>query len=205
MHAPMVTANEAAVLAMVEPRDVHRAFDERLLPETLLSGAGTARQVARDAVPLLAFYFRTAKILQADARRAVIRQVAEGNHHHTLVMGHGITADLRPFIAETEAQSRRIEQARAMAVRDPAILAGSEPVVRGTRVPVRDVAAAVVAGLPMHEILSSYPSLSAEQVELAALYASVERPRGKPSRKLADRLPPGARPIASGTIPRPVT
>ena len=56
MHAApqMVSANEAAALAMVEVRDVHRAFDERLLPEALLGGAGAGRQVARGAVPLLA-------------------------------------------------------------------------------------------------------------------------------------------------------
>ena len=38
----MVSANEAAALAMVEIRDVHRAFDEHLLPEALLGGAGQA-------------------------------------------------------------------------------------------------------------------------------------------------------------------
>ena len=80
---------------------------------------------------------------------------------------------------------------------------GTEPAVRGTRVPIRDVAAAVSAGLPLADILASYPSLTTEQVELAALYASVERPRGKPRRPLAERLPPGARVVASGTVPRP--
>ena len=89
-----------------------------------------------------------------------------------------------------------------MAVLDPDALRGSEPVVRGTRVPVRKVAAAVAAGLPVTDILHSYPSLTTEQIELAALYASVEPPRGKPRRPLADRLPPGARLISSGTVPR---
>ena len=59
----MFSANKAAALAMVEVRDVHRAFDERLLPEALLGDAGAGRQVARGAVPLLAFYCRTAGIL----------------------------------------------------------------------------------------------------------------------------------------------
>jgi uncharacterized protein (DUF433 family) len=212
----MVSANEAAALAMVEIRDVHRAFDEHLLPEALLGGAGASRQVARGAVPLLAFYFRTAGILQADARKAVIRLVAAGGRTGALrrvaalrrsrrlwPMGGGVSADLRPFIAETDARARLLEQAREMAVLDPDVLGGSEPVVRGTRVPVRDVAAAVSAGLPMANILASYPSLTAEQVDLAALYASVERPRGKPRRPLAERLPPGARLVSSGTIPRP--
>jgi uncharacterized protein (DUF433 family) len=89
-----------------------------------------------------------------------------------------------------------------MAVLDPDVLGGSEPVVRGTRVPVRDVAAAVSAGLPLPDILASYPSLTAEQVDLAALYASLERPCGTPRRPLADRIPAGARLVSSGTIPR---
>jgi uncharacterized protein (DUF433 family) len=119
-------------------------------------------------------------------------------------MGDGISADLRPFIAETDARARLLEQARAMAVVDPDVLGGAEPVIRGTRVPVRDVAAAVAAGLPLAHILASYPSLTAEQVELAALYASVERPRGKPRRPLSERLPAGARLVSAGTVPRPV-
>jgi uncharacterized protein (DUF433 family) len=118
-------------------------------------------------------------------------------------MGDGVSADFRPFIAETDdARARLLEQARGMAVLDPDVLGGSEPVVRGTRVPVRDVAAAVSAGLPLADILASYPSLTAEQVDLAALYASVERPCGTPRRSLAERLPPGARLVSSGTIPR---
>ncbi len=151
----MVSANEAAALAMVEIRDVHRAFDEHLPPEALLGGGGASRQVARGAVPLLAFSFRTAGILQADARKAVIRRVAVGGRtgalrrvaalrrsRHPLPMGDGVSAELRPFIAETDARARLLEQARGMAVLDPEVLGGSEPVVRGTRVPVRDVAAA---------------------------------------------------------------
>lgn len=212
----MISANEAAALAMVEIRDVHRAFDEHLLPVALLDGAGGVRQVARGAVPLLAFYFRTAHVLQADARKAVIWLVASGGRtgalrrvaalrrrRRPLPVGDGVTADLQPFIMETDARAVLLERARAMAVLDPDVLGGTEPAVRGTRVPVRDVAAAVAAGIPLADILTSYPSLTAEQVELAVLYASVERPRGKPRRPLVERLPPGARMVASGTVPRP--
>jgi uncharacterized protein (DUF433 family) len=39
---------------------------------------------------------------------------------------------------------------------------------RPPTVPVRDVAV-VIAGLPLADILASYPSLTAEQVDLAAL------------------------------------
>ena len=104
----------------------------------------------------------------------------------------------------------RYDQSRAIRVAawlrrlfDSDVLGSMEPVVRGTRIPVRDVGAAVAAGLPSADILASYPSLTAEQVDLAALYASVERPRGKPRRPLAERLPIGARVVASGVVPRP--
>ena len=211
----MVSANEAAALAGVDVRDVHRAFDEHLLPETLLGGVGSSRQVVRPAVPLLAFYFGTAHVLQAEARKAVIRRVASGGRTgalrrvtaltrrpHLLPIGNGVSADLAPFITETEVRARKLEEARGMVVRDPDVLGGTEPVIRGTRIPVHDVAAAVGAGLSVPDILESYPGLTAEQVELAALYASVERPRGKPRRPLAERLPSGARLLASGTAPR---
>lgn len=215
--AQMVTANEAAALAMVEIRDIHRAFDEHILPEALLGSAATGRQVARGAVPLIAFYFRTASVLQADARRAVIQLVAsEGRtgalrrvmairrRTRLLPVGGGVTVSLAPFIVEVDERAKLIEQARAMVVLDPEILGGSEPVIAGTRVPVFDVAASAAAGVPVTDILRSYPSLSTEQVELAALYASVERPRGRPRRSLAERLPPGARMVSSMTVPRPV-
>ncbi len=119
-----------------------------------------------------------------------------------LPMGDSVSAGLRPFVAETDTRARLLEQAHGMAVLDPDVLGGSEPVVRGTRVPVRDVAAAVSAGMALADILASYPSLTAEQVNLAALYASVVRPRGKPRRPLAERIPAGARLVSSGTIPR---
>jgi hypothetical protein len=54
----------------------------------------------------------------------------------------------------------------------------------GTRVPVYDVAASVAAGYPMDRILASYPSLSREQVELAALYAEANPQRGRPKQSI---------------------
>jgi uncharacterized protein (DUF433 family) len=87
-----------------------------------------------------------------------------------------------------------LEKARAQVIADPEILSGT-PVIKGTRVPVYDIAASVVAGIPLERILSSYPSLNAEQVELAALYAEAHPPSEAPGRRAA--LPPGAKIISS--------
>jgi uncharacterized protein (DUF433 family) len=88
----------------------------------------------------------------------------------------------------------RLERARAQVIADPEILSCT-PVIKGTRVPVYDVAASVAAGIPMEDILSSYPSLKREQVELAALYAEAPPPREAPGRRAP--LPPGAKIISS--------
>ena len=88
----------------------------------------------------------------------------------------------------------RLEKACAQVIADPEILSGT-PVIKRTRVPVYDVAASVTAGVPMEEILSSYPSLNREQVELAALYAEAHPSPEGPRRRVAP--PPGAKIISS--------
>lgn len=210
----MVTAAEAAVIAGIDVADVHRVFDEHILPATLLSDTG-GRRIARAALPLLAFYFGTAKVLQAEARRQVIGAVTEGEkagaagllaalrrRRKPLPVCAGVTVDLRQFVTGADERDQRLAKARAMVVTDPEILGGAFPVIRGTRVPVYDVAASLTAGESPDEILAGYPSLKREHVELAAIYASAEPPRGRPPRPLAERPPPGARLIASGFIPR---
>ena len=81
-------------------------------------------------------------------------------------------------------------------VSDPEILSGT-PVIRGTRVPVYDVAASVASGIPMERILSGYPSLKRKQVELAALYVEANPQRGRPRQKTS--LPSNAKVIMKPT------
>lgn len=72
---------------------------------------------------------------------------------------------------------------------------GGTPVIRGTRVPVYDVAASVAAGIPLDRILAAYPSLKMEQIELANLYAEANPQRGRPRQRTA--APPEATVIVS--------
>jgi uncharacterized protein (DUF433 family) len=62
----------------------------------------------------------------------------------------------------------KLQPACTMVVSNPEILSGT-PVIRGTRVPVCDVAASLAAGVSVDEVLEGYPSLKRDQVELAAL------------------------------------
>ena len=86
-----------------------------------------------------------------------------------------------------------------MVVSSPEILSGA-PVIRGTRVPVYDVAASVAADIPMDRILAAYPSLDADKVELASIYAEATPPRGRPRYK--PDLPERARVLTDRFVSR---
>jgi uncharacterized protein (DUF433 family) len=93
----------------------------------------------------------------------------------------------------------RLAAARELAVSDPDTLGGAL-VIRGTRIPVYDVAASVAAGFPMGRILAAYPSLDADKVELAAIYAEANPARGRP--RSSGDLPKGAAIVADRRVPR---
>lgn len=89
--------------------------------------------------------------------------------------------------------------ARDAVVSDPEILGGA-PVLRGTRVPVHDVAASVAAGVPLDRILATYPSLDAEGIALATIYAEA-CPACSPTRG-SEELPKRVVIIANRRAPR---
>ena len=64
---------------------------------------------------------------------------------------------------------------------DPEILCGTP--IRGTRIPVHDVASLVDAGTPVQEILEIYPRLTPSQIGLASIYAKANPQRGRPRRR----------------------
>jgi uncharacterized protein (DUF433 family) len=99
-----------------------------------------------------------------------------------------LAIDLGPFLRSTRQRLARLSAARAFVVEDPDNLGGT-PVIKGTRIPVYDVASSVTAGLPAERILAAYPGLTEEAVELAALYAEANPQRGRP--RLLPSLPAG--------------
>jgi uncharacterized protein (DUF433 family) len=185
-----LTPAEAAVVSHVTMRDVHRVIDEHILPESLYSTDQT-RSFTSQACVFISFYFRAADRLTSEERQRTIRIASEpqGNSGSRLVQDAFLTIDLGTFWKDVEESLDRLHAARAMVVSDPEILSGT-PIIRGTRVPVYDVAASVASGIPVDRILSAYPSLQREHVELATMYAEANPQRGRP--RLRTALPAAA-------------
>ncbi|MGH9444600.1 MAG: DUF433 domain-containing protein [Terriglobia bacterium] len=188
------TPAEAAVIAGVSVRDVHRMIDEHILPDRLFHSQ-ESRSFKSQACVFISFYFGAADRLTAEERQrtiALASKVADWSKAKNVIQDEFLTIDFAPFSKGVEERLERLSAARDQVVTDPEILSGT-PVIRGTRVPVYDVAASVAAGIPMERILPSYPSLKREQVELAALFAEANPQRGRPRQR---EVPASARVVS---------
>lgn len=182
-----LTTNEAAVAAGVPVAKIHRMIDKRILPKTLYT-TSKSRTVRKDACLWIAFYFETEAVLTAEARSKAMRDFTA--HHRSwaelrnykVEESRAVQVQLSPIWEDVDRRLGLLKQVQEMVVEDPEILRGT-PVIRGTRIPVHDVASLADSGTPFEEILEIYPSLSRQQVELASIYAKASPLRGRPRRR----------------------
>lgn len=208
--AEMLKATEAAVVSRVSLRDVNRAIDERILPEAFVS-VDNGRHVLAGACSFISFYFETAKRLTSEERLFAIRTVgpkltrsrelawAALLREDWTVRDEFLIIDLGPFLKSTSDRMSDLEASREMVTSSDDVLGGT-PVIRGTRVPVYDVAASVTAGYPIERILEAYPSIDAEKVRLADIYAEANPLRGRP--RATGDLPEGSVIVSDRRVPR---
>lgn len=206
----LLKASEAAVVSRVSLRDVNRVIDEHILPEAFIS-LDNGRYILAGACSLIAFYFGSAQRLTAEERLSAIR-TAQPRLVRSLslpwaallsedwtVRDDFLTIDLLPFMKGSCERLNDLTAAREMVTASPDILSGA-PIIRDTRVPVYDVAASVAAGHPMEHILAAWPSLDAERIRLATIYAEANPLRGRP--RTATDLPEGSIIITDRRVPR---
>src|ERR1700735_1718712 len=182
-----LTTTEAPVVAGVSVDDVNRAIDRKILPENLYWTA-TVRTLKRDACLWIAFWFETSEWLTPDARQRVIlegsSQCPSWAELRTCKLQESrmIKVGIQDIWDEVNARFMELQNAQQMVIEDPEILSGT-PVIRGTRIPVYDVASLVDERAPMEEIKEMYPRLSEEQFRLASVYAKARPLRGRPKRR----------------------
>lgn len=195
MHAITILAHvnlaEAAYLSGLSRRDIDRVIDERIVPDEMIPSGG-ARMISAAACALARFYFHTAAILTAESRRRIVadisaRLLAQGAARprknidlRQLRFDDGaIHVDLSGFVRDVMAAHKRLVAAGKTVISDPDVLDG-EPVFKGTRVPVRQVAAAVAAGASHARVRAAYPSIDQSMLEAAPVWVIAHPARGRP-------------------------
>lgn len=208
--ATLLKPTEAAVVAGVSLREVNRVIDEGILPDDFLE-TEDGRRIAPAACFLIAFYVDSAERLTPRERRFVVdeasarlrngstRLSASPANEDWIVTDEFLAVNLNSFVQSVRERWKRLKRAEELVTASPDILSGTL-VIKGTRVPVHDIAASVEAGISKARILAAYPGLTAEQVDLAALYAQANPPRGRPRGPMP--LPVGARLITRRIVHR---
>lgn len=176
----VLTANEAASVAKVPLKQVHRIIDAGLLAGSVRNRKGT-RVIVETGIVGLKLAYLTADILTLDARRRVVRSVLRKPTLRA-VRESAVTIDLRPIASSVRHGLGALDRARRMVASNEEIL-GGVPCLKGTRIPVHDIADMIGNGDPKAKVLKAFPALSSHQVDAAVVYAAAYPRRGRPRLK----------------------
>jgi len=198
-----IPSAEAAYIAGLSDRQMHRVVDERLLPDSVFQQRGSTRQFTRLGAGFAKFYFGTEDLLMARARRQVLDELSSRIDHLPMkeallglmqldaiswkVERSFVEVDVLPFLEQALHRVKQVEQADALVITDPEILGGI-PVFAGTRVPSEVVLGSLAVGIGLERLQESYPFLTEDHIEAAQVFALVHPRRGRP-RRLADLSP----------------
>jgi uncharacterized protein (DUF433 family) len=177
------TPSEAAVVSGLPVRTVQKAIDEGPL-------ARGRRKRRRELTAPDLFYLVTLKSFDPrlvkltgkakdELRRSILASLESGKVSTRGLSFGGLVVDFSAVAARVRSSLLKLERARQIVVRDPEIL-GGEPVIRGTRIPVHLIGDMLEQGAHEEEILSGYPTLKRENLELARIYVSAYPKRGRP-------------------------
>ena len=181
-----LSVREAAIVAGVAHRRVHRMIDDDLLPRAALVRGGPERRLRPAACAMIRFEAVNGAALTKGLRRRVMRALLEAGagtdaaDGATVFAEGDVTVDLSRALRETARGLEALRCAEAEVVDDPGVRGGL-PVLRGTRIGVHEAAGLARSG-GVEEALAAYPSLTRERVEAALLYAEAHPRPGRPRR-----------------------
>jgi uncharacterized protein (DUF433 family) len=159
---------------------VNNAIDKKIVPATAGQRAGQGTRLLNlRALMSLALERRLSNRFVPELRREVFDALASAPRN-TVTLDEGfLKIDLRAPRRELARSLRDLRRARRLVGIDPDVMGGC-PVFRGTRVPVHMIAMMLEAGDTLDGVLDGYPSLTAEMVRLAPIFASAYPLQGRP-------------------------
>jgi uncharacterized protein (DUF433 family) len=181
-----VSVAEAAFLAGLPVRAIDHEIDARIVRS---SGKKNARAVSvGDLVYLRAvgkFRREMAPSLRKQLRNAIADAIAERKRVAKLGL---LTVPVDDLAQALRADLRWLERVRSEFVESRSTIMGGDPVLAGTRVPVRLVADLMKKGTSLAQIQEEL-DLSEEQIEAAVTYDSATPRRGRPRLNRRDVVP----------------
>jgi uncharacterized protein (DUF433 family) len=186
----LFTPTEAAVLTRLTLKAVNNAIDKKTVAAVIGERAGhPIRLLGLRALMSLALERRLVDRFAPELRRELFDALGAAPRNTVSLEGGFLKIDLREPRRELAKSLRDLRRVRQLVVTDPEIM-GSDPVFRGTRVPVHMIADIQAQGETEEVLLESYPSITAEMARLASVYAAAYPLRGRPRKQpWHDQLP----------------
>ncbi|ARQ13585.1 hypothetical protein NXC12_PD00499 (plasmid) [Rhizobium etli] len=177
------TPAEAAAVSEIAVKSVHNAIDKRIIATHLIGSK--SRALTDDDLLRLKLWYGVGSILSAERRKRLFDTIDQNPDANT------VRADDYLIVDVARAREHLAERAEALREAERMIesvkgIGGGEPVFKGTRVPVRMIAAMRAQGESTAVIVAGYPSLTKRMVELAEIWAAAHPARGRP-RKLSEQ------------------
>ena len=177
MTTQTLSANEAACVTGVPLKQVHRIIDAGLLGSAAKNHKGS-RVVLHDGLVGLKLAHETTDILTLDGRRRLVRYLLDNPEARAARESH-VSVDVRLMKGEVRRGLSRLSRARRMIATDKTVLSGAA-CIKGTRIPVHDIAEMLANGDRVDDVRAAYPVLTEAQIEAAVLYARAYPRRGRP-------------------------
>jgi uncharacterized protein (DUF433 family) len=188
----LFTTSEAAAVSGIAARRINRFIDEG----PLRNSRRRNRKLSRKDILFLKLLqaFGGVQVFSKSGRAVLYRAIASYDPSKEPASTDSISGParltellLRDAADELEPEISKLTRARQMVVTD-ADIRGGEPVIKDTRIPVHMIAELLGNGADESEIEQDY-RLSAEQIELAVLYAKAYPKRGRPPKHPWRRKP----------------
>lgn len=181
--ARIYTPAEAAAVSGVAVKAVHNAIDKRIVdtkPDPRPSSA-TRRTLTREDLLRLKLWYGVGSVLAADRRQRLFEAITATPDAQTVRADDLLIVDVAEARRQLDASIRTLDEAEAAIHREKGVV-GGEPVFKGTRIPVRVIAAMLAQGAAAQEILEGYPALTPRMLELAVIWVAAHPARGRPKK-----------------------
>lgn len=179
-EARQYTATEAAALSGVAVKAVHNAIDKRIVAGQAKPATERARRsLSAEDVLRVKLWHDVGPVLSQERRERLFAEVEQRPGAKRIRAGALVIVDVGEARKQIARRARDLEAAEAAVTRSGTVM-GGEPVFKGTRVPVRQIAAMLDQGASEMDILDGYPALEARHLHLARIWAVAHPRRGRP-------------------------
>jgi len=180
---------EAALLAGVPLKAVDKAIEEKIVKARRSKPGGTLLDA--DDVMALAVIGRAGVPLRSQAKRKIRRWLQEAQPYGPersleLQLSDVVVLRLDPGFRDAFAQLSSYREGRERYIESNPEIRQGEPVISGTRIPVRAVAERVKGGDVIDDLIEDYPKVPRKAFEAALIYAQAHPRRGRPARPWRD-------------------